>query len=138
MVSSFIGTLILSILMIIKGFMGVMPEFNAIRDLATAVGSNSMAVGWLLHFVLGTFVWGFIFAFLVDYLKGFYWLRGLEFAFLLWLGMMIVFMPIAGNGFFAAHLGGPTVVASLVLHLIFGFVLGLCYRLLTKKTHSSQ
>lgn len=44
-----------------------------------------------------------------------------------WLAMMIVFMPLAGHGFFAMRLGLMAAVATLLLHLIYGLVLGLVY-----------
>ena len=126
-ISGFIATLVLSILMVIKGTVGVMPEFDVIKDISTSVGSTSVASGWALHFILGSVLWGVLFALTVDFFKGGYWLRGVQFGLIVWLLMMIVFMPFVGNGFFAAHLGAPAFVMTLVLHIIFGFVLGVLY-----------
>jgi hypothetical protein len=41
--------------------------------------------------------------------------------------MMIIFMPLAGHGLFALSLGPQATVATLVLHLIYGAVLGVAY-----------
>jgi len=41
--------------------------------------------------------------------------------------MMIVFMPLGGHGPFALSLGPQAVVATLVLHLVYGAVLGVVY-----------
>jgi hypothetical protein len=43
--------------------------------------------------------------------------------------MMIVMMPMAGAGFFGSHLGMMAPVMTLVLHVIYGFVLGAVYGL---------
>jgi hypothetical protein len=43
--------------------------------------------------------------------------------------MMIAMMPIAGAGFFGSHLGMTAPVMTLMLHIIFGFVLGAVYAL---------
>jgi len=41
--------------------------------------------------------------------------------------MMLVLMPLVGAGFFALDLGVMAPVATLVLHVIFGAVLGVVY-----------
>ena len=51
--------------------------------------------------------------------------------------MMIVMMPIAGAGLFGQRLGMMTPVVTLVLHLVFGVVLGGVYGLLGDKPRST-
>jgi hypothetical protein len=53
--------------------------------------------------------------------------KGLIFGAAAWLAMMIIFMPLAGHGLFGLSLGPPATVATLVLHLIYGAVLGVAY-----------
>lgn len=60
-------------------------------------------------------------------LPGAFWLRGMLFSIAPWLVMMIVMMPMAGAGFFGLNLGMAGPVMTLVLHLIFGAVLGAVY-----------
>jgi hypothetical protein len=48
-----------------------------------------------------------------------------------WSLMMIVLMPMAGAGMFAMSLGVMAPMMTLVLHLIFGAVLGWTYGRLT-------
>ena len=61
-------------------------------------------------------------------LAGPFWLRGAIFAVGAWLAMMVIVMPLAGNGLFGLGLGGiATPVAALVLHVVFGLVLGAVY-----------
>ena len=136
-VSGFIATFVLSILMVIKGAVGIMPQFDVIKDMSTTIGTTSIAAGWFLHFILGSVLWGVLFALTVDFFKGGYWLRGVQFGLIIWLLMMIVFMPFVGNGFFASNLGAPAFVMTLVLHIIFGFVLGVFYEVFRKKGSST-
>ncbi|HEV7138805.1 MAG TPA: DUF6789 family protein [Steroidobacteraceae bacterium] len=55
------------------------------------------------------------------------WLRGIEFAIGAWILMMVLLMPPAGAGWFAVYLGYGAPLAALVLHIIYGFCLGLFY-----------
>lgn len=54
------------------------------------------------------------------------WLRGMLFALVPWLLSLVVFFPAIGGGFFGADLGaGPLpALGNLVLHLIYGAILG--------------
>jgi hypothetical protein len=45
--------------------------------------------------------------------------------------MMVIFMPLAGHGLFALALGHQATAATLVLHLIYGAVLGVAYAQVT-------
>lgn len=133
-IAGFIATVVISIIMIIKNKIGMLPELNPILDNATLVGMpDKPQIGWLLHFVIGTFVWGVAFAiFVAIWDSKPYWLRGFVFGILAWLAMMIGFMPIADHGLFALHLGIHVTIMTLVIHLIYGLVLGISYQYLTK------
>ncbi len=133
LIAGFIATVVISLLMLIKAGMGINPEFNVIKDLTVTMGTMSPVAGWVVHFILGTVVWGVLFAVCLNIFKGPFWVRGIQFSILLWIFMMVVFMPVVGNGFFAAVLGLKTVAATFVLHVIFGFVLGLVYSWLPEK-----
>lgn len=126
LIAGLAGTIVLSILMILKGAAGMLPELNVIAAWSALFGDPGNAViGWIAHLVMGIVVWGVIFAYLAPYLGGLaYWVRGLVLGVIGWLAMMIIFMPAVGAGFFAAQLGWGAVIATLVLHLIYGAVLG--------------
>ncbi len=132
-IAGFISTAVLSLLMMLKAQMGLMPQFNVIRDFNQFFGAETPIVGWLIHFILGTFIWGGVFALFVPVLKGAYWLRGISFGVIAWLLMMVAYMPVMTHGFFAVELGVQVMIATLVLHIIYGFVLGLTYGLLPRK-----
>ena len=63
-------------------------------------------------------------------------MRGTIFGVGAWLAMMIVMMPMAGAGLFGLGLGMMTPVATLVLHVVYGLVLGGIYGLLSAKQGS--
>ncbi len=123
-IAGFIATVVLSLLMVMKGMMGVMPELDVAAMLAGMIGASVM-VGWIAHFVIGTVAWGGGFAVLYEYIPGRSAIqKGIVFGIADWLGMMILIMPMAGAGLFGLGLGMMAPVMTLVLHIIFGAVLG--------------
>jgi len=86
-------------------------------------------VGMVSHFLASIFL-ALIYAWAVfPYLKiGAGWLRGVVYGLIVWLVAMIIFMPVVyGAGLFALK-AGPTVwVGSLLLHAVWGLVLGVAY-----------
>jgi uncharacterized membrane protein YagU involved in acid resistance len=132
LIAGFIATIVLSILMIAKSSAGLMPQLNPIKDIVHVADQPTgmtlpLPFGWIGHFVLGTVVWGVIYAALQASLPGAPVVKGLVFGALAWLAMMIILMPLAGHGLFALLLGPQATVAALVLHLIYGAVLGVIY-----------
>jgi hypothetical protein len=129
-VAGFVATVVLSAVMLMKHSMGLMPELDPIAMITAATGATSPAIGWIAHFVIGSIFWGIGFAIVSPYLPGPYWLRGAIFAVGAWLVMMIVMMPMAGAGVFGLGLSMMTPMATLVMHVVFGLVLGGVYGLL--------
>ena len=112
--------------------MGMMPAVNAIQMLtkrgATYAGLPLYPwIGWLMHFFIGTVSWGILFALIEPGLPGSHWLRGVIFSIGAWLLMMIIPMPMAGAGLFGLNLGIGAPIATLILHIVFGVVLGAVY-----------
>jgi len=128
-ISGFVATVVLSILMIAKAKMGVMPDLNAIKMLAGMM-HTSLAMGWVAHFIIGTLIWGILFSVLVDKLPGGVLSSAIIFSIGAWLIMMVGVMPMAGAGLFGLNLDMMVPVATLMLHIIWGIVLGLTYKLL--------
>lgn len=133
MVAGFIATIVLSALMLLKSGMGMLPQLNAIQ-MQTQMLNNFLGtpatpvVGWISHFIIGTVVWGGLFAALNHRIPGKNELnKGLIFSVCAWLLMMLLVMPMAGAGFFGLNIGVMAPIATLVLHLIFGAVLGYAY-----------
>ncbi len=143
MVAGFVATIVLSILMLIKGAMGMLPQMNVIHMLAhMAHGMLGMpavpAVGWMIHFLIGTVLWGLGFALLHPVLPGSTAVRkGLSFSVLAWLLMMLIPMPMAGAGLFGLKMGIMAPVMTLILHLAWGAALGWTYGRLGGKSEAT-
>lgn len=127
MAAGFVATVVLSILMVIKTMMGLMPQLDMIKMLNGMMHAAPI-MGWVAHFVIGTIIWGVAFALLEPVLPGnSYWIKGVVFGIGAWILMMIFIMPMAGAGFFGMALGMMAPIMTLILHLIYGAVLGGVY-----------
>ena len=126
LIAALAATLVLSLLMIIKGMMGMMPDMNVIAMLAKQMGGGP-AMGWAAHFMIGVIGYGLAYALVFSNLKiGGHILRGLTLGIAGWLVMMVVVMPMMGAGLFGLKMPSAMMVpvATLILHAIFGIVLG--------------
>lgn len=127
LVAGFVATVALSALMVVKDMMGVMPELDVARMLGTMMGGGPRA-GWIGHFAIGTVIWGTAFAWLAPHLRGdSHWLRGVMFGLGAWLLMMLLVIPMAGAGLFGLTIGLMAPIMTLVLHVVYGAVLGGVY-----------
>ena len=125
-IAGLVATIVLSVMMVAKGMMGVMPGLNVIHMLAGMIGASAI-VGWLMHFMVGI-GYGVAFSQINALLPGNFVVKGIIIGILGWLVMMVMLMPIMGAGMFAMKMGMMAPVMTLVLHLIFGAVLGLVYK----------
>src|SRR5882672_4184971 len=130
MIAGLIATLVLSVLMLLNGSLDLVPTINVIQ-LLMSLGTLSAPSAWMDHFIVGVVVWGLLFA-VYDGAATWpaHWLKGMIFGVFAWLIMMIAFMPLAGAGFFGAKIGITAPVGLLIVHLIYGVVLGATYGLL--------
>ena len=128
-IAGLFSTIVLSVLMIIKNKFSIMPHFSIIQDLNQFFSMEQSYLGWAVHFLIGTFIWGGLYVFMQPALAGAAWLKGINFGIIAWLLMMVGFMPVMDNGFFASQLGLDVLISSLVLHMLYGFMLGLSYHL---------
>ena len=129
-IAGFAATIVLSALMLVKQMMGLMPELDSIAMLSKMVGNISPVMAWVAHFMIGSVVWGVLYAWLAPSLPGPNWFKGALFATGAWLAMMIAIMPMAGAGLFGLSLGMTAPIATLMLHWVFGAVLGVVYGVL--------
>lgn len=126
-IAGFVATVVLSVLMIMKSMVGLMPELDVIAMLSEMMGGGP-AMAWIIHFVIGTVMWGMGFALIVGSLPGSSLvMKGIVFGIGAWVLMMIAVMPMAGAGLFGLNIGIMAPVMTLMLHIIFGAVLGLVY-----------
>lgn len=127
-VAGFAATVVLSVMMIAKGMMGIIPELDVIAMLSAMMGAPAV-MGWMGHFMIGTLAWGIGFALLYDMIPGSSAVaKGVVFGIAAWLGMMVMVMPMAGAGLFGMAMGIMAPMMTLVLHVIFGAVLGAVYQ----------
>ena len=126
-VAGFAATLVLSMIMVAKGMMGLMPELNVIAMLGSMMNAAPI-VGWVIHFMIGMIAWGIGFAIVFNVLPGNSNLsKGINFGLAAWVLMMLVVMPMAGAGVFGLKLGMMTPAMTLMLHVIYGAVLGFVF-----------
>ena len=127
MIAGLVATLVLSALMLLNGAWDLMPQINIIRWL-TALGTLSVPSAWMDHFIVGVVIWGLLFA-VYDGVatRPAHWLKDIIVGVFAWLMMMVAFMPLAGAGFFGAKIGITALVGLLILHLVYGVVLGATY-----------
>jgi uncharacterized membrane protein YagU involved in acid resistance len=130
--AGFVATVVLSLLMMAKQAMGLMPDLDPIAMIAGMVakltgGKPDPIVGWVMHFFIGTVMWGITYSIVQSKLPGGPVARGMIFGIGAWLLMMVLVMPLAGAGFFGLAFGMGAPVATLMLHLVFGATLGIVY-----------
>ncbi len=130
--AGFAASAALGAILIIEGQLGLLPEVNPIGDIVAIADRYTglqfpPSLGWVVHFFIGTVIWGIIYAWIRKILPGPAVVKGLIFGVLAWLAMMIVFMPVAGHGFFGLSLGVAAPVVTFVVNLVFGAVLGAVY-----------
>ena len=128
MLAGFAATVVLSALMLMKTAMGIMPALDLPKMIAGMMGRpGTPAVGWVAHFMIGIVLYGVAIVLLSRRLPGSHTVRGMIVGAIGWLVMMTMLMPMAGGGLFALGLGLMAPVMTLMLHLIFGAVLGAGY-----------
>lgn len=123
------ATLVLSALMVMKTMMGVMPELDLPKMIAGMMGSaGTPTLGWAVHFMIGIVGYGLGMALLNERMPGNSpTVHGVTMGVVGWLLMMVMLMPMAGAGLFGMNMGLMAPMMTLVLHLVFGAVLGWVY-----------
>tara|TARA_B110000211_G_scaffold200203_1_gene231060 strand:- start:2713 stop:3177 length:465 start_codon:yes stop_codon:yes gene_type:complete len=139
-IAGLIATLVLTALMMMKKFMGIMPELDPVHMMATMAAQKAgmetnMMIGWVMHFMIGAVAWGSAFAVLNNILPTKNQLtKGIVLGIAAWFIMMLGPMVMAGNGLFGLALGPMAPVMTFMLHIVFGVVLGFSFEKLTIKS----
>jgi len=130
MIAGLVATIVLTMLMVMKKTMGVMPELDPVHMMSEMAaqkmgGEPNIMIGWVMHFMIGSFVWGGAFALLNQVLPGASQIaKGISLGMAAWIMMMVGPMPISGAGLFGLKMGMMTPVMTFMLHIVFGVVLG--------------
>lgn len=94
-----------------------------------------LPVGLLFHVAYATF-WSV--AFVVLFRDSLSFAKALLLALALWIGVLVVFLPVVGWGFLGLGVSPKLIIATLMPHLLFAaFLWGLC-RLLFGRTNSQR
>ncbi len=126
-VAGLAATVVLSMIMVAKGMMGLMPELNIIVMLSSML-SAAPAIGWTVHFIIGVLIWGLAFGAAQKVLPGISVVtKGISFGIAAWFMMMLMVMPMAGAGLFGLNMGMMAPLMTLMLHAIYGAVLGFAF-----------
>jgi hypothetical protein len=134
-IAGFAGSLVHLVFMYVKLRLGILPSFQPYpafqATLSHWTGTNVPAiVPWLLSFLNGMAILGFLFARLKNLLPGRTGAsKGLTFGLIGWLFMGLIFFPLIGLGPFAigADLGIAPAILSLGMVLTYSVVLGVVY-----------
>jgi len=124
-----IATIVITLAMLAMQAAGIVPNFNLIELLKVAGTGTDTVFAWIVHFVIGL-AFGGLFAAFSPHVPGPHWVRGLLFGVIIWLAMMLAFLPAAGLPMFAMGTGAAIPMAGLGLSVLFGLVLGESYHLL--------
>jgi len=129
------GSVTHTLLMLSKAELGILEPFQPYQSLQIALSYWSgeyvhPLLPWVLSYVNGSTLAGFVFARLYWHLPGASGpIKGFIAGVLGWLVMNSIFFPLLGLGFFATHLGlGPwPAVFSLGMMLAYSVVMGIVY-----------
>ncbi len=126
-------------LMAIKHRAGILPGFEPYEDLQRLLSSATAwsfesPFSWLLPYINGALILGFVFGKLFIHLPGRTAIaKGGVFGFAAWLVMGLGLLPLAGRGVFGHELGLGALPAALMLAMImiYAIVMSLLYAWLT-------
>lgn len=135
--AGFVATTLLSLLSLTRGWL---PQLDLVTVL-DHIGEGLLAVsglpsipaaGWILHFAVGTLWWGVLFGIIWPILPGQQpWARGAWFGLGASLLVMLMVMPLAGAGYFGMQISPLAPLVTILLHVIYGAVLGAMFGHLT-------
>ena len=140
LIAGLCGTIMHSLLVLVHSKTGPLPEFQPNEDFRRAVswltGMNiHPGVAWLLLFVNGAVIWGFVFGQAYRFIPGKgTWQKGGVFAFCAWMLMGLVFFPLVDRGIFAVGLGlgiAPAILLFVML-LTYSVTMSFVYHLLNR------
>ena len=127
-----------TLLMLLKSWSGLLPSFQPYESLQNTIshfiGTDiHPIVPWMLSFVSGATIIGFLFGLTYKLLPGkTAAIKGLIFGLLGWMVMGLLFFPIIGLGLFAVKvgLGIAPALLSLAMLLTYSIVMALMYAVL--------
>ena len=124
-----VATFVTSVMLLIKNAVGAFKEVHIAQTLSNILGTpDNIVVGAIAFFLIGSLVLSVAYAFIRPYIPVRSDLvKGLIYGVGVWLGMMLVLMPVAGAGIFAMRRSFVPVAVDLVLSLIYGLIMAAVY-----------
>ncbi|HYE43759.1 MAG TPA: DUF6789 family protein [Caulobacteraceae bacterium] len=124
MIAGFAATTAISLLVVLKEVARILYGLDLV-GLLSGLFDAPVWAAWLMHFFIGTVVWGALFAALAPRIPGSTCVvKGILFAVGAWLVMQLIVMPLAGQGFFGTRYTFWAPLVTLALHILYGAVLG--------------
>ncbi len=138
MVAGGVATAAISLGMLLLAAIGLEPQLQLTHLLLTLLDAPSeYALGWLTHIFLGSVVLGGLFVYVEQRLGAdTHTKSGVLYGVILWLVMMLVFMPAAGAGYFGFQMSLFAPIIMLGLQVLYGSVLGWTYGKLSPSHNS--
>jgi hypothetical protein len=90
--------------------------------------THGTRLGLALHILTGVILALVYSELVMSLLVGAPWLRGISYGGLLWLVMMLLVLPVTGDGFFGWKASRTMAVSALASHLLYGLILGVGIR----------
>ena len=104
----------------LASLLGLVQALDPMRA-AAGIALHPASLGWVTYFILGVVLWGTVFALLSPVLPGPFWCKGAAFGAAAWL------LTIAIAQAAEASTMEPLALGPIVVHLLFGVLLGLTY-----------
>jgi hypothetical protein len=139
LIAGLCGAAVHSLLVLVHGKTGPLPEFQPNADIERGLswlvgGAIQPVIAWLLSFVSGALIWGFLLGQSYRFLPGKGpWQKGAFFGVFAWIVMGLVFFPLMDRGIFAIKLGlgmAPAIL-MLVMFLAYSVTMSLVYHTLS-------
>jgi uncharacterized membrane protein YagU involved in acid resistance len=133
--AGFAATLaIFAVMVCLTDRLSLIPQADLIRDLRHVIQiltglKTPFLLDWLIHLILGIYVFGCVFVLVFEYVSGSPVIRGIYFGLAIWLVLMLTPFPLLGFGLFgfALAVGATLAAATLLLHLVYGLDLGIAF-----------
>ncbi|MBA1159319.1 DUF6789 family protein [Microvirga mediterraneensis] len=119
-ISGLVAAGVVSAVIVLGWTVGVFPEPDPLL-ITNGIVIQPIGLSWVIHFGVGTFLWGMLFALLSPILPGPSWGKGALFGAIIWC------VGLAGAWYVEPSAYAPINIGSLALHLLFGVVLGRTY-----------
>lgn len=130
--AGFVAAIAVSAIMLMKDALGLMPEMDLIGMFA-GILRVPRSVAWVFHFGVDTVVYGLAYAWVfAPIFPHAYWLSGILLGIVGWVIAGGTLMPLGGKGPYGVASGPLVPPVVLMVHVIFGVILGAIFGILVR------